>query len=425
MSSLRVFLLRSVLLLVIAFTMFGCATTNDANATRSAQGGDGIGGTGVDSEPDGIGGTGQQASTDGIGGTGIIGVLGQGAERGSMVVGGLRISFADDVTVEKNGQSTSTESLHIGHVVEVLADGPPTKLSARRIRIADALVGSVAAVDREAREFEILDQTVRLDPDVHAFSKRGPAPVLEAIDQGDRLRVSGLRRDDGTVVATRIEHAAIVESDAVRGPISRKTSSGFTIGELEVDTRDTPTRVRPGQTVFVVGQLVNQTLRASMVQVQPRFPFGVNTAHLVIEGFAASTSQPDRVRIGATTALVDAKTHFERSTTPTSVPGQRVLLTARVTPGGGIQAERVMLIRPDVARPNTPLRNTPPAQTPVPVERPEPPARIHVPARPTIPPRPPTIDRPVRPEPTVRPAVPRPIDTLVRPVVPQAVDIAK
>ena len=177
-------------------------------ANQLHPGGSGTGGTGLrGDEGSGTGGTGLSGhASSGIGGTGLrgdegsgtggTGILGTITGFGSICVNGLRIGYDDATPVLRNGEAATAKDLAVGHVVRVTAESG-TPLRARRIVMESALSGPVTRVDREARRVWVMGQPVELSDD----------GVVAALEPGDRAEISGQRRGDGVVVATRIDRS--------------------------------------------------------------------------------------------------------------------------------------------------------------------------------------------------------------------------
>jgi hypothetical protein len=200
-----------------AFAQLGCANTLVASANGDGIGGtglsgdDGIGGTGFGGD-DGIGGTGF-GDDDGIGGTGFgdddgiggTGVYGTITGLGSICVNGLHISYKRDVSVMIFGEPSRASRLGIGHVVWVVAEGPQLdpeeEWGARSITAYNVRVGRVDSIGSSG--FSVDGETiVRLDA-AWLFAQPGE-PGFEI---GDWVAVSGLRRPDGRLVASRVDRA--------------------------------------------------------------------------------------------------------------------------------------------------------------------------------------------------------------------------
>ena len=159
---------------------------------------DGIGGTGDD---DGIGGTGL-SDDDGIGGTGIWGTI---TNFGSLCVNGLRVQYDEETSILRNGQSADASTLERGQVVWIEATAQGTQLRANRIAAVSAIIGPLTAIDTNTRILQLGEQTVAVPKGV---IWAGVSPLDDAkfarLQPGDTLDVSGLRDDEGTIVATRI-----------------------------------------------------------------------------------------------------------------------------------------------------------------------------------------------------------------------------
>jgi hypothetical protein len=143
---------------------------------------------------DGIGGTGMVLSPgdDGIGGTGIIGTI---TEFGSIFVNGQEIDYDRDQTVMIDGIASSNKALKIGHVVKVVATNSDNHLVTNSISIDHEVIGPISAIDHDKATATVLGQPVIMS----ARKKMGPFKI------GDWVAVSGLRRTNGTIVASLVE----------------------------------------------------------------------------------------------------------------------------------------------------------------------------------------------------------------------------
>jgi len=151
----------------------------------------GIGGTGAPVASGGIGGTGARAGAD----VTLFGVI---TDFGSIWVNGVEVHYDRSTPVELNGAS----GLALGQTVLVEARAlGQAEARATSIRVADAVVGSVAAGDG-AGVVRVDGRRVRID----ASTVLGPG-ASAAPGSGETLRVSGLATADGTIAATRIERA--------------------------------------------------------------------------------------------------------------------------------------------------------------------------------------------------------------------------
>ncbi|MEM7524170.1 MAG: DUF5666 domain-containing protein [Pseudomonadota bacterium] len=142
----------------------------------------------------------------GIGGTGIVGVL---TEFGSLIVNGLKIEIDDRTRVDTVLGRGDLDDLALGQALTVEADTEAGGLFARRVLIADPLVGRLEAVSGDGRRLRVNGVEARLDPGVASAAK-----------PGDRVAVSGLWRG-AAVAASRVALAA-TGPDAISGAVTRR-----------------------------------------------------------------------------------------------------------------------------------------------------------------------------------------------------------
>lgn len=224
----------------------------------------------------GIGGTGSPVvlADRGIGGTGIIGVI---TGFGSVCLAGQEVALPSDVSVSIDQLPASPDILRAGQVAIVDAAGDPAGLRARRIVIRYEVVGAVDRVDDAM--VRIAGQDVALSPQTW-----GPRP-----GRGDWVAVSGLRRGDGVIEATRIEPTP-------RGPVLVhglliEEAGGLRIGALPV-RRDPPTVSLIGHEVTVTGmigqngKLLPFSMTPDLLLIDPAAYFGPQVGIVLIEGFA-------------------------------------------------------------------------------------------------------------------------------------------
>ncbi|PXW65489.1 DUF5666 domain-containing protein [Methylobacterium sp. B4] len=222
----------------------------------------------------GIGGTGARPSEEenpggdrGIGGTGVIGTI---RRFGSIVVNDLRIAYPADVRVRIDGVPARAADLKVGHVVRVVARDAEGGLSTRAIDVTSEVIGPVEAVARG--RLTVLGQSV---------ATAGIAKA-KTFALGERVAVSGLRRPDGTIVASLIEPRP--EAPArLAGPVRRGRDGSLRIGGLRLDGL-APALV--GRRTLVEGEAGAAGLRVVAVRDLSRpFPAGLTRAS--IEAYVA------------------------------------------------------------------------------------------------------------------------------------------
>ena len=258
----------------------------------------GIGGTGAPSAqrqpPDqrtadrGIGGSGapalqmpMQVADRGIGGTGIggTGIIGVVTGFGSICLAGRTVELPDDVPVRMDDRPSDPASLRTGQVAAVGARKVLGALSARTIDILHTVIGPVDAASPGT--LTVAGQQV------HFPGATGPA--LDA-KPGTWVAVSGLRRPDGSVEATRIDPAepGLV---TVRGELVR-IYGATRIGSLGI--RLPPSSNLPGGwSIVVTGHIISGVLVADTASIEPNENpsdyFGPATTNFIVEGYITAT----------------------------------------------------------------------------------------------------------------------------------------
>lgn len=143
--------------------------------------------------PGGIGGTG--IGNGGVGGTGInTGFIGRIDKFGSIYVNDARIFYPADTKVQFNQRAASVDDLKIGQIVQVLASADSNgTLTASSIKVRFEVIGVVQSItDNQAIVF---GEKVILPANV----------TYPAI--GENIMISGFRRNDGVIIASRIDPA--------------------------------------------------------------------------------------------------------------------------------------------------------------------------------------------------------------------------
>lgn len=273
------YIFRLALLVGVAVLLSTVALSAQATCELSddyaEQGGTGTGGTGVrGDEGSGTGGTGLQGDEgSGTGGTGVLGVV---TGFGSVCVNGLRIGYDEATTVEHDGRAASAKDLAVGHVVRVTAAGSP--LRARRIAIESTLSGPVTRFDAGAGRVWVMGQPVEL-------SRAGR---IQPLEPGVRVDVSGQRREDGVVVASRVDrresgdpHSAI----GVAVSISRTTAY---VGELRAQVAPGDQEFASGDRVVVRGRWNDRTGTLEDTEVRSASVRTPETGRLSLQGFVAA-----------------------------------------------------------------------------------------------------------------------------------------
>jgi hypothetical protein len=213
----------------------------------------------------GIGGTGAPATTQfsartqfsdrGIGGTGIVGVVTGFA---SVCVDGLEVRFDKNAAVSINGSAATAMQLRVGQLVVIKASGvanaSDTVARAQLISVRYEVSGPIEAIDTSSGAMTVAGQRVAVLPTTWVAGRTGV---------GNWISVSGLRRPDGTIVASRLDRARI-GALAVRGQVIRERDTtrigGLVLHGSPVDT------VKVGTFVAIVGRYGNAAAEVTAIE---------------------------------------------------------------------------------------------------------------------------------------------------------------
>ena len=246
----------------------------------------GIGGTGapVREADRGIGGTGGPALAEsGIGGTGIVAVITGFA---SVCLAGQEVALPPGAAVTIGDQPASPAALRAGQVAIVEASGSGTELAARRVMIRIEVAGPVQAATGD--RLVVAGQDVAISP-----ATWGGRPGV-----GDWAVVSGLRRPDGVIEATRLDARGTGEV-VVHGKLL-DDAGRLQIGGLAI-------RQAPGLTPMVgqdvtasgvidTGTLIPTRIVPDLLASDPAALFGPGIGVFYVETFAVVGG--GRVRFG-------------------------------------------------------------------------------------------------------------------------------
>lgn len=308
----------------------GTGFSGDTGIGGTGRAGEGIGGTGR-APGDGIGGTGRSSQgpgDSGIGGTGRARALfGTVTGYASLCVAGLEVDY--DASSLAGAAPPA-----IGETVEILATGDGERLRATSIERRPALVGIIDRLDADARTMDVLGQRVVYDDSTRTRLEGGTdAPTASAaLHAGMRVRVSGLARLDGSIVASRVDADAQGEDETslLSGRVAASDDGNVRVGSAVVDVSKLGDRSpQAGEQVALSVRRDGATLQA----VDVHRPFGglasVAERQLDIETFVGKDGRT--VAIGG-----------QRLVAPTTTGGgARVRVSAQVAPGGRIGIERV------------------------------------------------------------------------------------
>ena len=195
------------------------------------------------------------------------------------------------------------------------------------IAVRSEVVGLVESIDKDG--FTVLGQYVVPEHD----------KVSTPRHIGDVVAVSGLRRPDGSVVASLVEPRPGA-APRLRGPLKMNENGDLTIGSLRIAGLEA---TLAGRRVSLAGERREGVFEPSAVVVEPAVPFATDADRLSLEAYVAASS--DGLSLGSGLMFSGAKS---ASVPPSSEP-VRAVVTATVDPTGRwvVQSVRVEHEPPD------------------------------------------------------------------------------
>ena len=228
----------------------------------------------------GIGGTGfapASGSDDrGIGGTGFVGTI---QRFGSIIVNDQRISYSPSASVTIDGRKASARELRLGQVVSVAAERTlQGELRTSEIAVSHEVVGQIRSVSSST--LNILNQRI----DTSLLDARSFRP-------GMRVAVSGLRRLDGSIVASLVETAR-PGADRIAGLVEAD-ENGLWIDGLKLRDAD---RAWIGRRVVLTGHPTSSGFAATSGMVEA-LPVARGVSRLSVEAYLRR--EYDQLRLGS------------------------------------------------------------------------------------------------------------------------------
>lgn len=325
------------------FSEHAAWATNNCAAPQGGIGGTGaaierggIGGTGTLAKGGGIGGTGERARDSGVGGTGIVGIITGFA---SICVNGIEVHYDPSTPLEINGHPATARDLAVGQLVQAEASGTGDEVMARNISVQYAVAGPIGHISTSGGQIQVMGQAVQVTE--HTITPSGSN--LSGLQAGDFVRVSGMRKQDGVIMAARIERVATQGEVSVSGPVSRAGAHDFSISGLRIAPAPgkIPEGLAAGREVQVYGQLQNGLLKAERIEVAPTLPFGGREQRLELQGYLHASDTPGRLSVGRTQMEIAPQALAEGKL----APDQLVHVSARLTPDRRLVAEHIEIAR--------------------------------------------------------------------------------
>lgn len=261
----------------------------------------GIGGTGIVANKAGIGGTGHTQGEGGIGGTGIVGTI---TGFGSIWVNGLEVEYDAKTRVVTTATATNTNELAIGQVVVIEAQGGNTLLQANKISVVNAVAGPISESEMDAGsgKLTVLGQTVTVTAKTLTHDRQGSLDPIQ-LKRGEHVKVSGLRKANGDIVASRIERTAPIAESSLVGPITGIDGNMIYVYAMQVSVA-TVNGLSVGQEISAIGQLDGGILTAREITLSPSAELYGRTEHVNLQGYAGAGTATGQIKVGNVEVVV-------------------------------------------------------------------------------------------------------------------------
>jgi hypothetical protein len=149
--------------------------------------------------------------------------------------------------------------------------------------------GPIQSIDRDKQQIVVLGQTVSVSQSIIAVQDR---PIsLNDVAVGDRIDVSGLRRDDGVIVASRVDKGISEEPALIRGTVENVQDGSFTVNGVRITAAARPPGLVVGAEVEVIGVLSQRDVHAIYIKIAPALPFAGRVQRLSIEGYVGKRNR--------------------------------------------------------------------------------------------------------------------------------------
>ena len=263
----------------------------------------GIGGTGKTLE-EGIGGTGRIAQTDsegsGIGGTGIVGTI---TKFGSIWVNQAHVHFDEFTPITINQSPATPGELQLGQVVAVNSIQDGEDYQAKSIDIIHEVVGPISQFMLEKRSLEVLNQTIRLGDEVIVYDQKSNSTVsLEQLESSAHsnayVEVSGLRQEDGDIVASRLDIVEQLDSLQLIGELEQSEKGLWQINNQTIEIDELLLFGDLSKRALVSGHLEGEVFIAEAIGTDSIEAVLEGVSEIIYEGYVFDMEMEGMVNIG-------------------------------------------------------------------------------------------------------------------------------
>ena len=254
-----------------------------------------------------------------IAGTALAGIQGSGLRRvatfgrisaiGHITVNGVEYAAAN-ARVSIDGVAADRGDLRVGQVVSIngsVDEGTGTGIADEVAFVGDVR-GVITAVDREARTFTVLDQTVRIADETIIDA------AAASLSVGTSVEASGFGNSSGELLASRVDVNAAQPTAQVRGPATDLDAHGrtFRINQLLVDYDDAEIegRLAEGATVVVQGEVDRAAGGLHAERIDVPLQLGAPGEKGDVEGIITSFGSDADFEINGLRIIADEHTHY-------------------------------------------------------------------------------------------------------------------
>jgi hypothetical protein len=273
---------------------------------------------------------------------------------GSVFVNGVRFETSS-AAFTINGKPGTQADLRVGHMVTVHGHRDDNGNStADRIDFDDLVKGPVDSVDAAAGTLVVMGQTVLTDADT-SFDDNVPGASLAGLNAGDIVEVSGMRRADGDIQATRIEAKPAGTVFEVTGVASSVDTAAhkLNVNALVVDYSAASVRdfangqPANGDPVEAKGNSVNASgeLVASSIELKRDADDAGAGMQVEIEGLVTRFASPTDFDMAGKPVTTNSSTRFENGSAADLALNVKVEAEGQVDTNGVLVATKVQFKR--------------------------------------------------------------------------------
>lgn len=297
--------------------LLGCASSSPMYTAQTESSG-GIGGTGVihpNIDKNGIGGTGKTLD-EGIGGTGLIaqkategsgiggtGIVGTITKFGSIWVNQAHVRFDESTPITINQSPATQGQLQLGQVVAVNSIQDGAAYQAKSIDIIHEVVGPISQLILEKRRLEVLNQTIHLSDEAIIYDQKSNSVIaLEQLESSPythaHIEVSGLRQEDGDIIASRLDIVEPLDSLQLIGELKQSDDGLWQINHQTIHIDELLLFDDLSKRALISGHLEGEVFIADAIGTDSIKTVLEGVSEVIYEGYVFDMELEGMVNIG-------------------------------------------------------------------------------------------------------------------------------